>query len=215
LQHKYVKWFSDSQSCVQIINAGSTKPELQDLALKIFQICLERKIDLRVQWIPRSQNQIADYLSKMGNSDDWEVSQYFFDFIDKLWGPHDVDRFANSHNKKVARYNSKLFEPDSEAVDAFTVDWRGSNNWLVPPIALVSKAVFHLLSCGASGTLIVPRWPSAGFWPVLFRENFSPKAFISDVLEFEKGQNIFLHNDVKCVFNSNRFNSKVLAIRLD
>ena len=41
-----VIWFSDSQNCVRIISAGSTKFELQQEALNIFQLYLNWNIDL-------------------------------------------------------------------------------------------------------------------------------------------------------------------------
>ena len=48
----YFKWFSDSQTAVRIIQVGSMKKELHDLAIKIFQRCAENQISLDIQWIP-------------------------------------------------------------------------------------------------------------------------------------------------------------------
>jgi len=50
-----------------------------------------------------------------------------------------------------------------EAIDCFTQSWSNCNNWLVPPIYSVTKAVKHLLYCRGVGTLVVPKWPSASF----------------------------------------------------
>ena len=58
-------------------------------------------------------------------------------------------------------------EPGSEAVDAFTQDWSNDNNWLCPPVALIVRTVKHLQMCKASGTLIIPEWPSSYFWPFI------------------------------------------------
>ena len=95
IRGKRVKWFSDSQSCVNIVQCGSSKKELQFEALSIFNLCLEFNIDLSIQWIPRELNDIADNISKFSNTDEWEVSSSFFEQIDNIWGPHDVDRFAS------------------------------------------------------------------------------------------------------------------------
>lgn len=38
---KTVKWFTDNQNCVKIIESGSMKSDLQEIALGIFQICLK------------------------------------------------------------------------------------------------------------------------------------------------------------------------------
>ena len=76
-------------------------------------------------------------------------------------------------------------------MDCFTQNWKNDNNWLVPPINSVNKAVFHLLSCKARGTLIVPNWPSSAFWPSLFKNNLVKQDYILEVLEFPQGQDIF------------------------
>ena len=36
------------------------------------------------------------------------------------------------------------FTPDTSGVDAFAYDWSTHNNWLVPPVYLVSKCINHM-----------------------------------------------------------------------
>ena len=69
----------------------------------------------------------------------------FFDCLNRLWGPHTIDRFASHKNTHLARFNSRYFVPGTEAVDAFTTTWAAENNWLVPPI-----------SCCFSGDFVCP-----------------------------------------------------------
>ena len=64
----------------------------------IFQICLQQGIWLDMEWIPRSKNDIADYISRIVDFDDWQVSTDIFHRIDALWGPYAVDRFASDAN---------------------------------------------------------------------------------------------------------------------
>ena len=45
--------------CVYV-QCGSTKTELQIESLGIFDLCLQFNVDLRIQWIPRELNDIAD-----------------------------------------------------------------------------------------------------------------------------------------------------------
>lgn len=214
LANSSVKWFSDSQTCVHVVKVGSTNLELQNEALSIMSLCTRHNIDLDIQWVPRSENVIADNISKIRDTDEWEVSGEFFSFMERHWGPYDVDRFASYRNRKTVRYNSKFYDFETDGVDAFTQDWSAGNNWLVPPIRLVNKAIFHLLSCRGRGTLIVPKWPSASFWPVLFHEGYVKKDFIQEILEFRPNQGIFVNSvNSKCVFDSRRFCSHVLAIR--
>ncbi|VDI63461.1 Hypothetical predicted protein [Mytilus galloprovincialis] len=53
--------------------------------------------------------------------------------LDKLWGKHTIDRFATDYNTKCSRFNSKCWCKNTEAIDAFSQNWFGENNWLVPP----------------------------------------------------------------------------------
>ena len=131
-QNRCIKWFTDSQNCVRIVSAGSTKFDLQEQAINIYQLCLKWNIDLDIQWIPRNLNCVADGISKVNCTDNWGVSDEFFQFINSLWGAFDIDRFANSDNRKLFRYNSRFFDYQCEAVDAFTQNWSYANNWLVP-----------------------------------------------------------------------------------
>ena len=152
------------------------KRDLHDISLSIFQLVLRNGIDLQVDWIPRSLNEHADAISRIVDFDDWGVSFEFFRLVDNIWGPHSVDRFATSHNCKLPRFFSRFWNPDSEGVDAFCFDWAGENNWLVPPVSLVPRVIRHFFVCRSMGTLIVPKWVSAPFWPMLFGP-YSPFPF--------------------------------------
>ena len=50
---------SDSQNCVRIVSLGSTKPDLQEEDLNIYQLCLKWNINVDIQWVPRHFNTIA------------------------------------------------------------------------------------------------------------------------------------------------------------
>ena len=114
---------------------------LQMIALSIFNICMSNEIDIQdSMWIPRIENQRADFLSRIIDIDDWGTTVDFFQLLDSLWGPHTVDRFANMNNTKLLRLNSLYWNPGSIAVDAFTSDWSGENNWLVPSVSMVSRS---------------------------------------------------------------------------
>jgi len=151
LKGKTVLWHTDSKNCVSIIGKGCTNACLNEFALEIFNVCAKNAIILRVVWLSRDKNTIADSLSKMINYDDYRVKQEFFDYVDALFGPHDVDRFANEVNHILPRYNSLAWTPSTEAVDAFSVSWKNYNNWLVPPVNLIPKASNHLVACKGQG----------------------------------------------------------------
>ena len=213
---KSLKWFTDNQNCVRIVQAGSMKEDLQNLAYSIFCICKEHNIFIELQWIPRTLNSKADYISKMSDHEDWQISNEFFEFLESLWGPFTVDRFASVMNNKTKRFNSLFWNPTAEAVDAFTQNWHGENNWLVPPIYSVIRTIKHLIYCKAKGSLIVPRWVSSPFWSYIFNKNLTYKAYVKDVLEFKETNRIYSKgSSPKCIFGTENILSTVLAVRLD
>ena len=70
---------------------------------------------------------------------------------------------------------------------------------MVPPINLISKCINHLVSCKAVGTLVVPKCPSAVFWPLLFNQNLKYVAYVRDVLNFFEVDRIFLSGNTSSV----------------
>ncbi|CAC5423024.1 unnamed protein product [Mytilus coruscus] len=104
---KSLKWLTDNQNCVRIVQAGSMKEKLQNIAISIFSICLQKGISINIQWIPRGENLKADYINEIIDYEDWGVLEFFYTFINDLWGPYTVDRFATSCKAKLERF--KLF----------------------------------------------------------------------------------------------------------
>ena len=128
--------------------------------------------------------------------DDWRVKRYYFLLAEEKWGPHSVDRFANHKNTQLPRFNSRFWRPGTEAVDAFSVSWVGENNWLVPPIFLIPRVLNHMFALGGHGTLVVPDWPSAPFWPLLFTDQGVSLIF-SDFFEIPMGTDVFVLGNYK------------------
>lgn len=155
-----VKWFTDNQNVLSILSSGSSKGHLQSEALSIFNICCNHGILIEMEWIPRFQNDQADFLSRIYDADDWGLSPLSFYRIDLVWGPH---RFADHVNAKLPRFNSRFWNPGYEGIDAFVMNWAGENNYACPPICLILRVLLHMRNCKASGSLIVPLWDSAPF----------------------------------------------------
>ena len=110
MKGKPLNWITDNQNCVKIIESGSMKSDLHEIFLSIFQICLSNGITIEAQWIPRSENLRADYLSKNIDYEDLGITCEFFLFINNLSGPFDIDRFARFKNTKLDRFNSYILE---------------------------------------------------------------------------------------------------------
>ena len=93
-----VKWFTDNQNVPRIFSSGSSKDHLQCEALSIFYICCNHGISIEMERNQRSQNDQADFLSRIYHADDWGLSPFSSHIIDSAWGPHSIDHFANHLN---------------------------------------------------------------------------------------------------------------------
>ncbi len=215
LSGKKVKMFTDNKGVVSIIRKGSMNIELHNMSVQVYDFCKSNAISLEVQWIPRSENQRADALSREIDTDDWGVSKEFFGFMDGIWGPHSVDRFATDYNAKLPRFNSKVWCPGTSGVDAFTMDWYSENNWLVPPVGLIGQVLRHVKACSASGTLVFPEWPSAPFWPLLFSPHSNFRILVKNVIRISDPSFVFVQGrNRNSIFGTNKFRSSVICVRL-
>ena len=63
LKNASVRWFSDNQNVACSLLVGSKKPYMyiQEEALKVFHVSVQYQIRLEPSWIPREQNECADY----------------------------------------------------------------------------------------------------------------------------------------------------------
>ena len=186
LKQKAVLFYTDNQNVVRILQKGSSKADLQAIVMKLFLTAMQHGISVSADWIPREQNQLADFYSKHTvDRDDWAVSALFFAQINRLFGPFTVDRFANEKNAKCSCFNSRFYCPGTSGVDAFAQDWSGHKNYLVPPLRFVPKCLQHLQTCGAVGTFVLPLWRSALFYPLFF-DGAVPRKEVTQFQVFSK-----------------------------
>lgn len=192
---------------------GSIRHDLHIIALNIFNLRAANNIDVDIQWIPRNKLEKADFISRIIDIDDWQISHGLFCFLDNSWGLHTVDCFSNYYNCKLPRFFSRYWNPGCAGVDFFVQSLEGENCLVVPPVCLIVRAVINYLFLHkAVATVIVPFWPSSYFWPIISRKFYN---FIVDYKLF-LGRNVLEHGrDTNSLSGSERFHGHILAIRMD
>ena len=210
-----LRWFTDNQNVVRIISTGSKKPSLQKEALAIYSFAISNGVHIEPEWIPRDENQKADLLSKQPDQDDWSIHPNVFKDLDEAWGPHTIDRFANYCNTQLTRFNSRFWNPGTEAVDTFTCNWEGEMNWLCPPPHLIPRTIQHAKRTHACGTLIVPEWPSAPFWPMIFPNGQQPAPFIVAMVLLPKSASLICPGRAGSSLFKREPNANLLALLLN
>ena len=176
LKGKRVQILTDNISAMAYIrHMGGPSPNLAALAKAIWGEALENGIWLESAHIAGNQNVEADFWSRTPDKHNWQLHPRLFHYIDKLWGPHTVDRFANCQNAQVPRFNSRYWEPLSEGVDALAqVNWGKENNFVNPPFCLLSRVLDVVQAQGAIATVIAPAWKAKEWYQKLLKMSITP-----------------------------------------
>ena len=211
LKSTHVKWFTDSQAAAKIVEVGSMNFELHVLAINIFTLSINNQITLNIQWIPREENVQADYISKLVDPDDWQITEALFEYLETLWGPHTVDCFANYYNHKLPRFFSRFWNPNTSGVDFFIQKLSNENCLVVPPVSIASRVLHYLFSQKTNATVVLPLWKSANYWPLIaskFRQYITgSQTFTGNkVLTHGKSTNLLL--------GSSRFHGDIIVLRM-
>ena len=143
------------------------------------------------------------------------LNSVLFRQLDILWGLHTVDHFASHNSFQLSRFCSRWWCPGTETVDAFTVSWGGGDNWLVPPVLLIPRVINHMKLGKEQGTLIIPFWQSAHWWPLV---SGSPRVFhpfVLDCREIPLHESTFVPHSTAADFFGHGFPScRVFALRI-
>ncbi|KAL1914873.1 uncharacterized protein VTP21DRAFT_7789 [Calcarisporiella thermophila] len=105
---------TDNTTALAYLNnlGGTRSPRLNEIARKIWTICLERHIQLVAEHIPGHLNNKADTASReIRTNQAWFIDNRAFNKIGKAWGPHSVDLFADRLTNRLPRFFS--WHPDT------------------------------------------------------------------------------------------------------
>lgn len=162
LQNHSIQLLSDNVTTVAYLNhLGGPSPLLSQLATAIWSECYRLNIQLQAKHLAGCKNQLADQLSRMPTTHEWMLHPAIFNYIDSVFGPHDIDRFASLQTYQVPRYNSYYYDPMTMGVDAFAqTDWHDTNNYVNAPFRLMSKVLDIIEQQQAEATVIAPLWPA-------------------------------------------------------
>ena len=157
----------DAQNLLGVVNRGTPRLNLNELARELFWFGLEQGITLIVEWFPREENEMADELSKESKliiPDDGMLSRTFFRQLELRFGTHTVDLFSSGTNNQCERFYSLHWCRGTAGVNAFAFTWSGESAWVHCPFRLIGRVLRKLKHDGAAATMLVPLWESATWW---------------------------------------------------
>ena len=75
---KFLVFNAGAHNLLWVVNRGSPRLLLNELARELFWFCLERRLILMIEWVSREENSLADELSKLIILDDWMLKRVLF-----------------------------------------------------------------------------------------------------------------------------------------
>ena len=175
LKGNTVQILSDNVTAVAYVNKlGGTNKIMCTLMNSIFTLTQENNITLSAKFLAGKMNGHADFLSRILSPYEWQLHPAVFRMLDRMWGPHTVDRFASETTTQLRRYNSLFDDPATEAVDSMSQSWSRDNNYINPPFWLLNKIVKKIQNEAATATIIAPKWDAQPWCQKLRELSISP-----------------------------------------
>ena len=137
---------------------GTRSPLLNTIAQRILRWSESLAIRLAPQFIPGSNNVLADALSRPHQlqHSEWSLNMTVFRSLCRQW-PVQIDLFATSSNHRYSTSFSPCRDPQSVGTDAFLQSWDGLQAYTFPPFAIIPRVLAKLReSRGTELTLVAP-----------------------------------------------------------
>ncbi|KAK3082557.1 hypothetical protein FSP39_012543 [Pinctada imbricata] len=103
---------------------------------EIWQWALSKNINISAVHIAGLTNIRADHASRhWEDPSDWALRKDLFRELLRIFGPFEIDLFANRLNRQLPVYCSWKPDPEAVGTDAFTMDWTQMKRpYLFPPV---------------------------------------------------------------------------------
>ena len=198
LQGRTVAVFCDNTTAVAYLRkeGGTRSPLLNTLAQEILRWTESLSIRLAPQFLPGSNNVLADALSRPHQlpNTEWSLNVTVFLSLRRLW-PVQIDLFATSDNHRCSIYFSPFRDPRSAGTDAFLQSWDGLQAYAFPPVAVIPCVIAKLrASTGTELTLVAPHWAQRPWFSALVQLSLAPPVVLPsrpDLLRLPRSRHLY------------------------
>ncbi|KAK3276674.1 hypothetical protein CYMTET_15272 [Cymbomonas tetramitiformis] len=139
--------------------ADARNPELMRRMRRLWILLDLNDIELQARYIRSEANEWADRLSRDRDLDDWRLNRRWFQWAEREWHQHTVDRFASELSAQLPSYYAQWHDPGGEGVDSLAFSWLGEVNWVNPPWSLLDEVAHKLREEKCAATVVAPYWP--------------------------------------------------------
>ena len=160
----------DNVTAVTYINklGGTHSQPLCQLALTVWEWCLQRNVFLVAEHLPGKDNIVADRESRLTRDRcDWMLNPLVFQRIQQQMGPLQTDLFASRLTKQLPSFFSWRPDPEATAIDAFNQNWAQTRGFANPPWCLIARCLSQIKRQMARVVIITPLWASQPWYPII------------------------------------------------
>ena len=198
LQGRTVAVFCDNTTAVAYLRkeGGTRSPLLTTLAQEILRWTESLSIRLAPQFLPGSNNVLANALSRPHQlpHSEWSLNLPVFQSLRRLW-PVQIDLFATSDNHRCSIYFSPFRDPMSAGTDAFLQSWDGLQAYAFTPVAIIPRVLTKLrASTGTELTLVAPHWAQRPWFSDLLQLSLAPPVILlarQDLLRLPRSRHLY------------------------
>ena len=152
-----------------VLKMGGTRSSvLVGIAQELWGYALTKQITLTAEYLPGKYNHKADWESRhFRDSSNWKLNPSIFQALDQLWGPLEIDLFADRLNAQLMNYVSWFPDPFAQATDAFQIPWSKLKGYSFPPFSMICRCLAKIKKDQATIVMITPTWHTQAWYPVL------------------------------------------------
>lgn len=159
----------DNTTAVAVINHMGTSHSghLNKLCKEIWDWCIARNLWISAGHIAGKANVEADLESRQNQTmTEWMLNTSLFSqSLKTLQFAPDIDLFASRLNKQLPNYVAYRPDPDSIAIDAFTMNWAKLKFYAFPPFSVIAAVLKKIQEDKATGICVLPNWPTQAWFP--------------------------------------------------
>ena len=174
LSNVHIHLLMDNTVAIAYLNrlGGTRSYALCQLAISIWNWCLQKGITVHADHLPGQLNVRADYASRNWNDySDWMLDPEVFSQIQKKFGQFSIDLFASFQNTQLPKFFSWKPNPNALAVDALAQQWNHFElPYAFPPFALIGRCLQKVREEKVKRLLMIaPVWPAQHWYPLMLQ----------------------------------------------
>ena len=168
---KHIRIKSDNTTAISYINkkGGTHNMTLNDMAVDIWEYCIDMGMHISAAHIPGVHNVLADTASReFIDSAEWAIPHKYFNKITRRFGIPEIDLFASRLNNKLPTYASWKPDPQSSAIDAMSIPWSNKFIYLFPPFSMMWPILSKIEEDRVlKAIIVIPDWSTQSWYPRL------------------------------------------------